>query len=272
MKNILLLTLLLASGDLFAAATRTLDGAQITNSGATLVLPTASDTLVGRGTTDTLTNKTLTAPAITSPTGIVKGDVGLGNVDNTSDATKNSATATLTNKTISGSTNTLSAIPAATALTGQVPLANGGTGASTQAGAANAVLPAQSTNNGKYLTTDGTNASWNTIPASQPTVTGSQSSPTSVTAAGGVAFTGSNYFNVSFVQGSAGAVTVSASPQIAAGTLVGQRLMLVGTSASNTLSLVDGTGLGLNGPVTISNNSAIEMVWNGSVWYETSRR
>lgn len=54
------------------------------------------------GTTDiqTLTNKTLTSPAVTTPTGIVKGDVGLGNVDNTSDATKNSATATLTNKTL----------------------------------------------------------------------------------------------------------------------------------------------------------------------------
>jgi len=36
--------------------------------------------------------------------------VGLGNVDNTSDATKNSATATLTNKTISGATNTLTNI------------------------------------------------------------------------------------------------------------------------------------------------------------------
>lgn len=38
--------------------------------------------------TDILTNKTLTAPAISSPTGLVKADVGLGNVDNTSDATK----------------------------------------------------------------------------------------------------------------------------------------------------------------------------------------
>jgi hypothetical protein len=54
--------------------------------------------------TETLTNKTLTAPAINSPTGIVKGDVGLGNVDNTSDATKNAATATLTNKTIADPT------------------------------------------------------------------------------------------------------------------------------------------------------------------------
>lgn len=66
--------------------------------------------LVSRTSTDTLTNKTLTAPAISSPTGLVKADVGLANVDNTSDATKNSATATLTNKTIDGDDNTLSDI------------------------------------------------------------------------------------------------------------------------------------------------------------------
>lgn len=38
---------------------------------------------------------------------LAKADVGLGNVDNTSDATKNSASATLTNKTIDGDDNTL---------------------------------------------------------------------------------------------------------------------------------------------------------------------
>lgn len=37
---------------------------------------------------------------------LVKGDVGLGNVDNTSDATKNSASATLTNKDLTSGTNT----------------------------------------------------------------------------------------------------------------------------------------------------------------------
>lgn len=44
---------------------------------------------------------------------LVKADVGLSNVDNTSDTTKNSATTTLTNKTISGASNTLSSIPQA---------------------------------------------------------------------------------------------------------------------------------------------------------------
>jgi hypothetical protein len=44
----------------------------------------------------TLTNKTLTAPAITSPTGIVKADVGLSNVDNTADSAKPVSTAQAT--------------------------------------------------------------------------------------------------------------------------------------------------------------------------------
>ncbi len=50
-------------------STNTLTGAtiaSITNSG-TVTFPTASDTLVARDTTDTLTNKTLTAPAMSSP-------------------------------------------------------------------------------------------------------------------------------------------------------------------------------------------------------------
>lgn len=53
-------------------------------------------TMVDLTTAQSLTNKTLTSPAITTPTGIVKGDVGLGNVDNTSDANKPVSTATTT--------------------------------------------------------------------------------------------------------------------------------------------------------------------------------
>jgi hypothetical protein len=46
--------------------------------------------------TQTLTNKTLTSPVINTPTGITKSDVGLANVDNTSDASKPISTATQT--------------------------------------------------------------------------------------------------------------------------------------------------------------------------------
>ncbi len=53
----------------------------------------------------------------------MKGDIGLGNVDNTSDSTKNAATATPTNKTINGANNTLT-VRLANDVTGNLPNAN----------------------------------------------------------------------------------------------------------------------------------------------------
>ena len=63
--------------------------------------------IVDDSSTQTLTAKTLTSPVITTPTGITKSDVGLANVDNTSDASKNAATVTLTNKKLDDSTTTV---------------------------------------------------------------------------------------------------------------------------------------------------------------------
>lgn len=61
----------------------------------------SSVTFTGKTITGgTYNSATLSSPSVTTPTGITKSDVGLGNVDNTSDATKNSAAATLTNKTL----------------------------------------------------------------------------------------------------------------------------------------------------------------------------
>lgn len=73
-------------------------------------LKTYFDTLYQAVLTFTGTGDVVRAnsPALVTPTGIVKGDVGLGNVDNTSDATKNAASVTLTNKTFALGSNTVS--------------------------------------------------------------------------------------------------------------------------------------------------------------------
>ena len=52
--------------------------------------------------------------------------------------------------------------------TGTLPIASGGTSATTANAAFNALAPSQSTNSGKYLTTDGTNTSWATVSAGDP--------------------------------------------------------------------------------------------------------
>ena len=65
----------------------------VTNNTVTLDIDSTVATLTG---TQTLTNKTLTSPTINTPTGITKSDVGLANVDNTTDALKPVSTAAQT--------------------------------------------------------------------------------------------------------------------------------------------------------------------------------
>jgi hypothetical protein len=64
--------------------------------GVTSSIQTQLDAKSTDSKTETLTNKTLTSPVINTPTGITKSDVGLGNVDNTSDVNKPVSTATQT--------------------------------------------------------------------------------------------------------------------------------------------------------------------------------
>jgi len=99
---------------------------------------------------------------------------------------------------------------------------------------------------------------------------GSLASPNVITAAGGVTVTSSQR-QYQFVESSGGAVTVTANPQVQAGSIVGQELILEGTSDTDYPTLNDGTGLALNGSVDLKNEKKIYLVWNGAKWSEISR-
>lgn len=91
----------------------------------TTQIATTAHVYAERTNTATLTNKTLTSPTINSPT-------------------------------ITTPTMDLSGVTSS----GDLSVANGGTGASTANGAVTNLLPSQSGQSGKYLSTDGTNTSW----------------------------------------------------------------------------------------------------------------
>jgi hypothetical protein len=76
------------------------------------------------------------------------------------------------------------------------------------------------------------------------------------------------------IQGSGGAVTITANPQIAAGS-DGQMVILEGENAANTVTISNGTGLSLNGGVgfTLGQGYTITLLYDAtlSLWVEVSR-
>jgi hypothetical protein len=63
----------------------------------------------------------------------------------------------------SAANNALYSTGSTTLTAGTLPIAAGGTGNTTASGAINALIPSQTSNAGKYLTTNGTSVSWDYV-------------------------------------------------------------------------------------------------------------
>lgn len=74
-----------------------------------------------------------------------------------------------------------------------------------------------------------------------------------------------------FTVSSGGAVPITGNPQISAGSKIGQELRVVGTSDTDYITFATGTGLLLNGPISMKNGVTLDLYWNGSVWAESDR-
>lgn len=135
----------------------------VANGGTGQTSYTDGQLLIGNTTGNTLTKATLTAGSGIS---ITNGS-GSITIAATNSGTVTSVTASSPLASSGGATPNIS-------LTGTVGISNGGTGQTTANAAFNALAPSQTSNSGKYLTTDGTNTSWATVSAgiSQAKVTG----------------------------------------------------------------------------------------------------
>lgn len=146
-------------------------GISVSGTNTVTVTNTAPDqtvSLTGAGTTSvTGTYPNFTITSNDQYVGTVTSVGGTGTVNGIT------LTGTVTssgNLTLGG---TLSGVSLSTQVTGTLPIANGGTGQTTANAAFNALAPSQTSNSGKYLTTDGTNTSWATagVTASNDTST-----------------------------------------------------------------------------------------------------
>ena len=126
-----------------ASAVTLLDA--VSTAGRVVTLPDATTTLVGRDTTDTLTNKTLTSPTLTTP---ILGTPQSGNF----------STGTFTWPTFNQNTTGTAA-----GLSATLAIGSGGTGQTTAAAAITALTGTQTS--GQYLRSDGTNAALGAIQA-----------------------------------------------------------------------------------------------------------
>jgi hypothetical protein len=146
-------------------------------------------------------------------------------------------------------------------LANALPIASGGTGQTTAGAAINALLPSQSGNSGRFLTTNGTSPSWANVPA--------PNNGTLTLAVSGTGLSGSALFTADQAGNSTFTVTSNATSANTAGAIVardGSGNFTAGTitaalsgNASTATSLATGRTIGMTGDVTWTSGS-----FNGS--------
>jgi hypothetical protein len=188
---------------------------------STVATLTGTQTLTNKtinGSNNTITNVSLTS-GVTGTLPVANG--GTGQTSFASGYIKSDGTSLSSSSTISGSDISGNIAGNASNVTGTVAIANGGTGNTTASGAINALVPSQTGNAGKYLTTNGTAVSWATVEA-----------------AGGSSVTGTNtgivYNNSSVATGASDILYSSGSLSLGAANTVSNNFGILGASSASS--------------------------------------
>jgi hypothetical protein len=217
--------------------------------------PDQTVSLTGAGTTSISgTYPSFTVTSNDQYTGTVTSVGGTGTVNGIS----LSGTVTSSgNLTLGG---TLSGVSLTTQVSGTLPIANGGTGQTTANAAFNALAPSQTSNSGKYLTTDGTNTSWATagVTASNDTSTSTNLYPLFANATSGsltTIYTGNAKL---LYKPSTGELSATV-PRASNGIVVNSQTI------SENYTIASGDNGGSFGPVTVNSGITVT-VSSGSTW------
>jgi hypothetical protein len=161
--------------------------------------------------------------------------------------------------TFTAANNALYSTGASTLTAGTLPIAAGGTGNTTATTAFNALAPSQTSNSGKYLTTDGTNSSWATVVSlSNDTSTATNIYPLSAAATSGAAstlYTSNAKFLYKPSTGELQASEIAAS----------NGLILNATTVSASYTIASGYNAFSVGPVTIGAGISVT-ISSGQRW------
>ena len=234
----------------FTAATAGTDYLTPSGSGASLTGITATQVGLGNVTNDAQTKASIVPNTVPSAGQILVGNAlstayaavtAFGDVTISSNGGTTIGASKVTNSMLAGSIDLTSKV------TGALPIANGGTGATTQAGAANAILPTQTGNNNKFLQTDGSNVSWvsSSTTVAWGAITGTLSSQTDLQSALDAKAPSTTGTSILYGNGSGGfsSVTVGSGLTFSTGKLSADVISVAGKTGTVTLSSSD-VGLG----------------------------
>lgn len=246
MKLKWILALLLLTTSAWGNTPRALDGAVITNGSGTLTLPGpgVTDTLMGRATVDTVTNKLISGSSNT--------------ISNLSGSSITSGTSSVS----VGGTG-VNSIPSGAVVTGA------GTGPVTTVSPGTSGNVLQSTGSAWVSATP-------TVPA--PSLTGTAGAGQALTSGTPIIVSSPTYSNIVWALGTGGSTTIAATPSVAiTGFATGADVTILGTDNTNTFTLQDetslpGSKLQLNGNWLSSKYSALHLKYDGTYFVEVGRR